>query len=92
MNITSRQKANRKAAIYKGLALFFLLMQLTAYFGEISDRGSAHIDSSHKIGYFIGISLFLYISLIFFYLNYRIRKKIRTMTSEEDLDGIGQNN
>ncbi len=92
MNITARQKANRKAAIYKGFALFFLLMQLTAYSGEISNRESANMDNSHMIGYFIGISLFLYISLIFFYLNYKTRKKIRTMVSEEDLDGIGQNN
>jgi hypothetical protein len=89
---TARQKAKRKAIIYKGIALFFLLMQLSAYFGELRNPESRNMSGGVLTGYIIGISLFLYVSLVFFYLSYKASKTARTIVSEEDLEGIGQSN
>lgn len=92
MSKTARQKAKRKAIIYRGLALFFLLLQLSAYMGELRNPESLNMSGGVLTGYIIGISLFLYLSLIFFYLSYKAGKTARTMVSEEDFEGIGQNN
>ncbi|MCW4470140.1 hypothetical protein OGH69_14275 [Flavobacterium sp. MFBS3-15] len=91
MSKTARQKAKRKAIIYRVLAIFFLLMQLSVYMGELLNPESQNMSGGVLTGYIIGISLFLYVSLIFFYLYYKAAKTARTIVSEEDLEGIGQN-
>lgn len=90
MSKTARQKAKRKAIIYRGIAIFFLLLQLSAYAGEIFNNESAYLKNDYVI-YFSAVSLFLYVALVFFYLSYKAAKMARTIVSEEDLEGIGQN-
>ncbi|WP_294819247.1 hypothetical protein [uncultured Flavobacterium sp.] len=90
MSKTARQKAKRKAIIYRALAIFFLLLQLSAYMGELRNPESLNMSGGLLTGYIIGISLFLYVSLVFFYLSYKARKTARTIVSEEDLEGIGK--
>jgi len=90
MSKTARQKARKKAMIYRGLAIFFLLLQLSAYAGEIFNNESAYLQNNYVI-YFSAVSLFLYVSLVFFYMSYKAGKTARTIMSEEDLEDIGQN-
>lgn len=90
MSKTARQKAKRKAIIYRGLAIFFLLLQLSAYMGELRNPESRNMTGGVLTGYIIGISLFLYVSLAFFYLSYKAAKTAKRIVSEEDLEGIGQ--
>ena len=90
MSKTARQKATKKAMIYRGLAIFFLLLQLSAYAGEIFNNESAYLQNNYVI-YFSAVSLFLYVSLVFFYMSYKAGKTARTIMSEEDLEDIGQN-
>ncbi len=90
MTKTDRQKLKTKAALYRAAALLFLILQLPAYIGEFTNRESAGMSGGRRTGYFIGLSFFLYISLAFFYLDYKARKKMKTITSDEDLEAIGK--
>ncbi|AWH86047.1 hypothetical protein HYN59_13410 [Flavobacterium album] len=91
MSKTARQSAKRKATIYNGLGIFFLILQLSAYMGELRNPESMNMSGGMLTGYILGISLFLYVALIFFYLSHKTKKRAKSIVSEEDLEVIGQN-
>lgn len=87
-------KQKRKGKILKILAIVFLVLQLFIYLSRFAagppNNSDSMVDPAEIAGYYFGLNIFLVISLILFFISWRMQKKNIREQQEELIDSIGK--
>ena len=85
------KKRSRKIVIIKSIATFFLVLQVLSHIGRINKEPYVFEENSEIIGYYIGLNIALIISIVLFYIAFRMNRKMISQNLTEKIDAIGKN-
>lgn len=85
------KKRSRKIVIIKSIATFFLVLQVLSHIGRLNKEPYVFEEISEMIGYYIGLNIALIISIVLYYIAFRMKRKMMYQNLTEKIDAIGKN-